>query len=100
MPDMLPANGALMQLSVMQFFAATMRVHRFLKWPARVTRKIGKVLRDTSAGPGLLIVEGQQYRFGRICTWKSEVPPRVGMVVEVEFDKDGELLAIRTVKGV
>jgi hypothetical protein len=86
-----------MQLSIMQFLAATTRVRRFLKWPARGTRKIGKVLRDTSTGPGLLIVEGQQYPFGRICLWKSEVQPKAGMVVEVEFDRDGELLAIRTI---
>jgi len=67
-----------MQLSIMQFLAATTRVRRFLKWPARGTRKIGKVLRDTSTGPGLLIVEGQQYPFGRICLWKSEVQPKAG----------------------
>jgi hypothetical protein len=89
-----------MQLSIMQFLAATMRVRRLLKWPARGTRKIGKVLRDTSTGPGLLILEGQQYPFGRICLWKSEVPPKAGMVVEVEFDSDGQLSAIRTVNGV
>jgi hypothetical protein len=59
--------------------------------------KRGKVLRDANAGPGLLIVEGQQYQFGLEGVWKSEVPPKPGLVVEVEFDGNGQVCAITAV---
>ena len=39
-------------------------------------KKRGKVLRDTTLGPGLLIVEGQQYRFTLQGVWKSAAPPK------------------------
>jgi len=48
--------------------------------------KRGKVLRDPNAGPGLLIVEGQQYPFALEGVWKSEVAPKPGQVVDVTFD--------------
>jgi hypothetical protein len=48
--------------------------------------KRGKILRDANAGPGLLIVEGQQYPFSLEGVWKSEVPARPGLVVEVELN--------------
>ena len=44
--------------------------------------KRGKILRDANAGPGLLMVEGQQYPFSLEGVWKSEVPPRPGLPVE------------------
>jgi hypothetical protein len=57
-------------------------------------KKRGKVLRDTSAGPGLLMVEGQQYPFALEGVWKSEAAPRSGLVVDVEFDQGGQIVAI------
>ncbi len=48
--------------------------------------KRGKVLRDPYAGPGLLIVEGRQYPFLIEGVWRSEVPPKPGLAVEVELD--------------
>jgi len=48
--------------------------------------KRGKVLRDPNNGPGLLIVEGQQYPFALEGVWKSETAPKPGQVVEVGFD--------------
>lgn len=48
--------------------------------------KRGKVLRDASATPGLLVVDGQQYPFSLEGIWKSEVPPKPGMVVDVELE--------------
>ena len=83
----------------MQLFAATMLILAFLRWPGTETRKHGKVLRDASQGPGLLMVEGQQYFFSLTGLWKSDLPPKVGMEVEAEFNRDGQLLAIRTVTG-
>jgi hypothetical protein len=58
-------------------------------------KKRGRVLRDV--GPGLLMVEGQQYPFSLEGIWKSDVPPKPGMVVEVEFYKEGKIIAIYAV---
>ncbi len=52
-------------------------------------RKRGRVLRDTNAGPGLLTAEGKQYSFVLEGMWRSEVPPRLGMLVDVHFDSEG-----------
>jgi hypothetical protein len=60
-------------------------------------KKRGKVLRDPNAGPGLLMVEGQQYLFALEGVWKSEAPPKPGLVVDVEFDQDRQIVAITTV---
>jgi hypothetical protein len=57
-------------------------------------KRRGKVLRDASTGAGLLIVDGQQYPFSLRELWKSEVPPRSGVVVEVEFEQYGKIHAI------
>ena len=59
--------------------------------------KRGKVLRDPNAGPGLLIVEGQQYPFALEGVWKSEVAPKPGLAVDVEFDGAGQITAITAV---
>ena len=59
--------------------------------------KRGKVLRDTTLGPGLLIMEGQQYRFSLEGEWKSGVPPKPGQVVNVELDVQGKIQGITVV---
>ena len=59
--------------------------------------KRGRVLRDPSAGPGLLMVEGQQYRFGLERVWRSDVPPKPGLVVDVELDATGKVQGITVV---
>ena len=51
--------------------------------------KRGRVLRDTNIGPGLLTVEGKQYSFLLEGMWRSDVPPRTGMTVDVNFDSEG-----------
>ena len=66
------------------------------RWPAAQTRKSGKVLHEPGAGPGLLIVEGQQFPFSLNDLWKSAIP-KVGMAVEAEFNRAGRLVAIRTI---
>lgn len=86
-----------MQLKDMQLFASAVLLLGFLRWPGTQTRKRGKVLRDTSKGPGLLIIEGQQYPFSLSDLWKSDQPPKIGMIVEAEFNRDGQIVAIRTV---
>ena len=59
--------------------------------------KRGKILRDTSAGNGLLVAGGQQYSFTLDGIWKSEVPPAVGMTVETEINESGQVRWLRAV---
>jgi len=59
--------------------------------------KRGKVLRDPISGPGLLMVEGQQYSFALEGVWKSEVPAKPGLAVDVEFDPAGKIASITAV---
>jgi hypothetical protein len=59
--------------------------------------KRGKVLRDTTSGPGLLMIEGQQYHFSLDGVWASEATPKPGQVVDVELDSRGKLNAITVV---
>lgn len=60
-------------------------------------RKRGKVLRDPYAGPGLVMIEGQQYRFSLQGIWKSASPPKPGVVVDVDLDRNFEIVAITAV---
>lgn len=57
----------------------------------------GRVLRDTSAGDGLLSVDGAQYPFRLEGMWRSDHAPKVNMAVEVDFDDAGTIVAIRAV---
>jgi hypothetical protein len=59
--------------------------------------KRGKVLRDPCLGPGLLIVEGRQYPFLMEGIWRSDVPAKPGLVVNVDFDPEGNLNSITAV---
>src|SRR3954451_13551581 len=59
--------------------------------------KRGKVLRDPYAGPGLLMVEGQQYPFVLDGIWKSEIPAKVGLPVDVEFNPGGGVCGITAI---
>ncbi len=54
----------------------------------------GKILRDTSTGPGLLMADAKQYPFTLEGMWQSEQAPRVGMAVEVVFGEGGEIASI------
>lgn len=56
--------------------------------------KRGKVLRDPFAGSGLLIAEGRQYQFALDGVWKSDIPPKPGLAVEIEFDGQGKIAGI------
>jgi hypothetical protein len=57
----------------------------------------GRVLRDTAVGDGLLSVAGKQYPFKLEGTWKSDRAPKVDMQVDVDFDDEGRIAAIRAV---
>jgi len=59
--------------------------------------KKGRVLRNPHTGPGLLIVEGRQYRFWLDQTWGLDVPPRPGLEVDVTFNSQGQIHFIAAV---
>jgi hypothetical protein len=43
------------------------------------------------------MIEGRQYRFYLEAVWTSEVPPKPGLAVDVQFDRAGQILAIAAV---
>src|SRR2546427_8109879 len=49
---------------------------------------------DTSAGPGLLAVDGNQHQFSLEGIWKSSEPQKTGMQVLVEFAPDLTILSV------
>lgn len=51
----------------------------------------GKILRDASNGNGLISSDGKQFEFSLEKNWKSDVTPKVGMVVEFELGASGEI---------
>lgn len=59
----------------------------------------GRVLRDTSTGEGLVFVDGAQHPFRLEGMWQSEYAPKVNMAVDVEFDDQGRLVALRSVSA-
>lgn len=60
-------------------------------------RKRGNVLREPGSSPGLLMVEGQQFRFSLDGVWRSAAPPRPGQVVDVELDQNSQIIAITSI---
>jgi hypothetical protein len=60
-------------------------------------KKRGKILRDTSGGAGLLMIEGQQFPFTLEGMWRSEQAPRTGMTVEAQFEPDGTIAGLNPV---
>jgi hypothetical protein len=59
--------------------------------------KRGTILRDANAGPGLVTVEGQQHQFTLEGVWKSAVPPKPNMAVDVDFGSDGNISSLSAV---
>jgi len=57
----------------------------------------GKILREPGAEPGLLMIEGQQYRFWLDGLWRSPLAPQPGFTVDVEWDQNGQMSAITVV---
>jgi hypothetical protein len=60
-------------------------------------KKRGKILRDASTGPGLLMADGQQYSFPLEGVWKSETSPRPGLAVDMELGEDGTVKSVTAV---
>lgn len=59
--------------------------------------KRGRIVRDPTTGPGLMMVQGRQHVFGLDGVWKSDALPRPGVVVDVEFDDAGAVSAVTAV---
>lgn len=57
----------------------------------------GKVLREPGSGPGLLMVDGQQFALSVQGVWRSAIAPKAGQDVEVEFDSQNQLIAVSPV---
>ena len=57
----------------------------------------GKILRDTNAGTGIIFVDGEQKTFTLETHWKSGTSPKVGAVVDVEQDVEGNTLSVTLV---
>lgn len=57
----------------------------------------GKIVRDPTVGPGLVMVQGRQHVFPLEDVWQSDALPRPGVVVDVEFDAAGRIFAMRAV---
>lgn len=57
----------------------------------------GKILRDTSAGPGLLSIDGRQFPFTLEDHWRSDTPPTTGTTVEAVLDDAGSLTTVTLV---
>jgi hypothetical protein len=59
--------------------------------------KRGRIVRDPTAGAGLVMVQGRQHTFGFDGVWKSDTLPRPGVVVDVEFDAAGRVSTMAAV---
>jgi len=65
--------------------------------PAAATAR-GVVLRDTNAGPGLVVVDGRQLTFTLEQHWRSPTSaPTVNTQVDVALDASGQVLAVTPV---
>jgi len=57
----------------------------------------GKLLREPNGGSGLLMVQGQQYKFSLDGVWKSEIAPKAGQDVDVDLDQNLQILSITVI---
>ena len=59
--------------------------------------KRGRIVRDPTAGAGLVMVQGRQHTFGLEGVWRSDALPRPGVIVDVEFDDAGQVTRMMAV---
>ena len=57
-------------------------------------RTQGKIVREPNQGPGLVMIQGQQFRFLQE-KWASHIVPKPGLAVEVELDRNLEIVSVR-----
>src|SRR5215469_10588296 len=57
----------------------------------------GKVLREPGAAPGLLMIDGQQFRFWLDGVWHSDLRPKPGLAVNVELNRELQVVGITVI---
>jgi len=57
-------------------------------------RKQGKILRDTTSGAWLLLLDGPPFTIDLKKKWGSETPPTPGMMIHANIDEAGKLQSI------
>ncbi len=57
----------------------------------------GKLLREPNGGPGLLMAQGQQYKFSLEGVWKSEAAPKAGQDLDIDLDQNLQVVSISVV---
>src|SRR5215469_7914471 len=57
----------------------------------------GKVLREPGAAPGLLMIDGQQFRFWLDGVWHSDLRPKPGLAVNVELNRELQVIGITVI---
>jgi hypothetical protein len=60
-------------------------------------RMRGTIIKVPDAGPGLVVVSGQQKQFMLEGIWKSPVAPAANMIVDVDLDASGSVAALTVV---
>jgi hypothetical protein len=57
----------------------------------------GKILRQPGQGPGIVMIEGQQFRFQLEGVWQSDIAPQPGQAVEVHLDRELQVIGLSVV---
>jgi len=57
----------------------------------------GKILRLPGASDGIVMIEGQQFRFRLEGIWKSDGAPQPGQSVEVELDRELQVIGLSVI---
>jgi hypothetical protein len=57
----------------------------------------GKILRQPGQGPGIVMIEGQQFRFQLEGVWQSDIAPQPGQAVEVYLDHELQVIGLSVV---
>ena len=60
-------------------------------------RARGKVLREPGVAPGLLMIDGQQFRFWLDGVWHSDLRPKPGLAVHVELNRELQVVGITVI---
>src|SRR5215471_13885166 len=63
----------------------------------RMMKTRGKSLRQPGEDPGIVMIEGQQFRFQLEGVWRSDIAPQPGQVVEVYLDRELQVIGISVV---
>jgi hypothetical protein len=71
--------------------------NNFRQRSAMPVKARGKLLREPTQNPGIVMIQGQQFRFQLEGVWSSEIPPKPGLVVDVELDNNLQVIGISAV---